>query len=396
LYGVLSKNWGFICYNTPLKKNEVFMESKEVLKRQAADFSVLLVCNNENRQEQLNTHLKQFFKTILIQTNGVSALDVFKKEHPHIVITDLDLPQLSGHELIENIKKLNILTPIIVVSQKSDKKTLLETMHLGITDFIPNLDFELLNAALEKSIALLKTAQQEEEQVQANDEIKALETLYERKEELKLLSHYKGIPIIHSGTIVNVFENSVEIQTRKVQTKAIEFNKQTILKSPSLSLCIEAHLVDVNNKNAQVVLNHLKFIDYTPQRRKEARIEPSSDMKLMAYKKGGSKINIELKNISIKTLTFEIEEVPDFFKVGTFIDLKIAFQTPENDLAYYVDKLSIINFQGKILSILEQKNSHIVAVEFKMPKNKEEIFNQYLYHREIELIEEFKKIVAKK
>jgi DNA-binding NarL/FixJ family response regulator len=372
------------------------MQSKEMLKRQGNHFCVLLVCNDEQTLQKLQAYLKELFKSVIVQKNGATALDTFKKEQPHIVITDLDLPKLDGFELIDNIKKINILTPIIVISQKSDQKTVLKTVHLGITDFIPNMDFKLLDSALENALGILISTQQEQEQIHATNEIKALETLFERKEELKLISNYKGIPIIHSGVIVNVFENSVEIQTRKVQTKAIEFNKKTILKAASLDEYIQAHLVDVNNKTAQVVLNQLQFIDYTPQKRKDARIKPSEDMKLMAYKKGGSKITIELQDISINTLTFEIEQLPDFFKVNEYIDLKMAFETPENDLTYYVDKLSIINFQGKILNINQQQGNYVVAVEFEIPKNKEEIFGQYLYNREFELIEEFKKIVAKK
>jgi hypothetical protein len=119
-------------------------------------------------------------------------------------------------------------------------------------------------------------------------------------------------------------------------------------------------------------------------------------MKLMAYKKGGAKLNIELKDISLSNLTFEIKTLPDFFAIGLALDLKIAFNIPENDLAYYVDKLCIINFQGKIIKIYEENASYFVCIDFEMPKLKEDIFNQYMYQRELSIIKEFKEFASKK
>lgn len=143
-------------------------------------------------------------------------------------------------------------------------------------------------------------------------------------------------------------------------------------------------------------LSHLTYIEYTPKRRKYARLAPSEDMKLMAYKKGGAKLNVDLRDISLTNLTFEIKTLPEFFKLGVILDLKIAFDVPENDLAYYVDKLYIINFQGKIIKIQEENATYFVSVEFEVPKIKEDVFNQYLYNRELALIKEFKRFASKK
>lgn len=226
--------------------------------------------------------------------------------------------------------------------------------------------------------------------------IEALQKIFEKHLDIQLISNYKGIPIIHTGKIVEIYKDIVQIQTRKIQTKAIEFNKKTILESEFLPNDIEGILVNIDHNNAEVSLSHLKYIEYTPKRRKHARLVPSEDMKLMAYKKGGAKLNVDLRDISLTNLTFEIKTLPEFFKLGVILDLKIAFDVPESDLAYYVDKLYIINFQGKIIKIQEENATYFVSVEFEVPKIKEDVFNQYLYNRELALIKEFKRFASKK
>lgn len=376
------------------------MQEITELKKLAGDFSVLVVLNDDTVQKHVLAILETIFLKIEQSTNSQEALELFKQKKPDIVITALDFTTMSGVEFIQNLKKLNKFLPVIVVSSLIESKKLLELIHLGIVDFLPTpVDKKLLNNSIAKCVDLLVELTKKHNHEKISDEespIDALKELYNKHLDVQLLSNYKGIPIIHSGKIVEIYKDIVQIQTRKIQAKVIEFNKKTVLESEFLPNDIEASLVNINQENGEVSLSHLKFIDFSPKRRKNARLVPSDDMKLMAYKKGGAKLNVELKDISLTTLTFEIKTLPDFFDIGVVLDLKIAFDIPESDLAYYVDKMFIINFQGKIIKIIEENASHFVGVEFEIPKTKEDMFNQYLYNRELALIKEFKTFAAKK
>ncbi len=376
------------------------MQEITELRKLAGDFSVLVVLNDESIQKEVSTYLETIFLKIEYATNTLQALELFKQKKSDIVLTALDFSSMSGLEFIRNLKKLNKFLPVIILSQTVESKKLLELLHVGIIDFIETpLDKKLLNAAVVRCVELVTQLTQKQSHEKISDTespIDALKELYKKHLEVQLLSNYKGIPIVHTGKIVEIYKDIVQIQTRKIQTKVIEFNKKTVLESEFLPNDIEASLVNINYENGEVSLSHLKFLEYSPKRRKSARLVPSDDMKLMAYKKGGSKLNIELKDISLKTLTFEIKTLPDFFDIGVLLDLKIAFDIPESDLAYYVDKLCIINFQGKIIKIIEENASHFIGIEFEIPKTKEDLFNQYLYNRELALIKEFKSFAAKK
>jgi len=376
------------------------MQEITELKKQAGNFSLLVVLNDDSIKEEALSFLQTIFIKIELASDSSEALELFKQKKPDIVVTALDFSSMNGLDFVQNLKKLNKFLPIIILSQTPDAKKLLELIHLGITDFIQTpINTELFKAAIIKAVDLSHfiTCKPDNQQMsQKESPIEALKEVFQKHLDIQLISNYKGIPIIHTGKIVEIYKDIVQIQTRKIQTKAIEFNKKTILESEFLPNDIEATLVNIDHNNAEVSLSHLKYIEYTPKRRKYARLVPSEDMKLMAYKKGGAKLNVDLRDISLTNLTFEIKALPEFFKLGVILDLKIAFDVPENDLAYYVDKLYIINFQGKIIKIHEENATYFVSVEFEVPKIKEDVFNQYLYNRELALIKEFKRFASKK
>lgn len=376
------------------------MQEITELKKQAGHFSVLVVLNDNSIKEKVLDYLQTIFIKIEVVSESSEALELFKQKKSDIVITALDFSSMNGLDFIQNLKKLNKFLPIIVLSQTLSAEKLLELIHLGITDLIQTpFNTELFKAAIIKAIDLshVVTCKPNNPQMSKKENpIEALQKIFEKHLDIQLISNYKGIPIIHTGKIVEIYKDIVQIQTRKIQTKAIEFNKKTILESEFLPNDIEGILVNIDHNNAEVSLSHLKYIEYTPKRRKHARLVPSEDMKLMAYKKGGAKLNVDLRDISLTNLTFEIKTLPEFFKLGVILDLKIAFDVPESDLAYYVDKLYIINFQGKIIKIQEENATYFVSVEFEVPKIKEDVFNQYLYNRELALIKEFKRFASKK
>lgn len=376
------------------------MQEITELKKQAGHFSVLVVLNDNSIKEKVLDYLQTIFVKIEVISESSEALELFKQKKSDIVITALDFSSMNGLDFIQNLKKLNKFLPIIVLSQTLSAEKLLELIHLGITDLIQTpFNTELFKAAIIKAIDLshVVTCKPNNPQMSKKENpIEALQKIFEKHLDIQLISNYKGIPIIHTGKIVEIYKDIVQIQTRKIQTKAIEFNKKTILESEFLPNDIEGILVNIDHNNAEVSLSHLKYIEYTPKRRKHARLVPSEDMKLMAYKKGGAKLNVDLRDISLTNLTFEIKTLPEFFKLGVILDLKIAFDVPESDLAYYVDKLYIINFQGKIIKIQEENATYFVSVEFEVPKIKEDVFNQYLYNRELALIKEFKRFASKK
>lgn len=77
----------------------------------------------------------QYTADITLCSNGKEALEKLKYEIFDLIITDLKMSKMSGFTLIETIKKLNISTPIIVVSAYSDPLTIDKALNMGVNEY---------------------------------------------------------------------------------------------------------------------------------------------------------------------------------------------------------------------------------------------------------------------
>ena len=69
--------------------------------------------------------------------NGKEALDLYGKDTFFAVIVDLQMPVMSGHELIDRLKETGTNPLIIVQTVNSELRTAIETMKKGVYDYIP-------------------------------------------------------------------------------------------------------------------------------------------------------------------------------------------------------------------------------------------------------------------
>jgi two-component system chemotaxis response regulator CheY len=64
------------------------------------------------------------------------ALQVVKDTQPHIVITDIVMPEISGIELTEKLTQTYEEIAVIVISSLSQEHVVLEAIGAGASDFI--------------------------------------------------------------------------------------------------------------------------------------------------------------------------------------------------------------------------------------------------------------------
>ncbi|MDO8454870.1 MAG: response regulator, partial [Sulfurimonas sp.] len=106
------------------------------LQYDAEGFSILHVDDNDALREHASSFLKKFFTTVYTACDGAEGLKFFKKHHPLIVITDIKMPNMSGFELIQNIRKTSLDVKFIVMSAFDDKEYLYQALELGVFRFV--------------------------------------------------------------------------------------------------------------------------------------------------------------------------------------------------------------------------------------------------------------------
>ena len=68
--------------------------------------------------------------------NGVEALEFVKSFKPHILITDIKMPEMDGISLIKAIKELGSDIKIIIISAHSDYAFLKKAIKLGVESYL--------------------------------------------------------------------------------------------------------------------------------------------------------------------------------------------------------------------------------------------------------------------
>ena len=95
---------------------------------------------------------------ILFAHNGVEALEVLKQNQDNdIVISDINMPQMDGLTLLEQIRKIEPNIRAIIVSAYGDMKNIRAAMRRGAIDFITKpIDFDDLEETIERTVIQLK------------------------------------------------------------------------------------------------------------------------------------------------------------------------------------------------------------------------------------------------
>ena len=67
--------------------------------------------------------------------NGKTALELLK-EGPDLIILDLGLPDIQGHELLRMIRSRNESVPIVVLSSRGDEAGKVQALDFGADDYV--------------------------------------------------------------------------------------------------------------------------------------------------------------------------------------------------------------------------------------------------------------------
>lgn len=101
----------------------------------AAALKVLIIDDEPPIRKLLRMGLStQGYQTIEA-ANGKTALEMLGQE-PGLVILDLGLPDIQGHELLRMIRARNESVPIVVLSSRGDEAGKVQALDLGADDFV--------------------------------------------------------------------------------------------------------------------------------------------------------------------------------------------------------------------------------------------------------------------
>jgi two-component system, OmpR family, KDP operon response regulator KdpE len=170
---------------------------------------------------------------ILDASDGKTALALMARE-PDVVILDLGLPDIQGHELLRLLRARNERVPIVVLSSRDDERGKVSALDLGADDYVTK------PFGMEELLARVRTALRHRLQVHGErpvfrtgelsvDLVRRIVKVGEREinlspkeyDLLRLLVQHAGKVLTHKYLIGELWNETVDAQYLRVYVRQL-------------------------------------------------------------------------------------------------------------------------------------------------------------------------------
>lgn len=97
---------------------------------------VLLVEDEVKLATTLKIGLEESGFTVTIQFEGKSALETLKNNVFDVIVSDISMPLMNGHQFVKEVRKLDNQTPILILSAFDSIENKIEGFNNGIDDYL--------------------------------------------------------------------------------------------------------------------------------------------------------------------------------------------------------------------------------------------------------------------
>jgi two-component system KDP operon response regulator KdpE len=207
------------------------------------DKTLLLVDDEPQIRRVLQTTLCEAGYVVILAKNGQEGIDTVVREHPDLVLLDINLPDMSGFDACKMIR-VSFAGPILVVTVRNSVRDKIDALDAGADDYIvkPFAMGELLarvRAALRRSSAEEPLPKIETSELTVDLEMRMVtvrgESVHLTPKEfdvLRLLVTEQGKPVTHRKMLHMVWGPEYGEETEPVRA-VIKQLRQKIEKDPA-------------------------------------------------------------------------------------------------------------------------------------------------------------------
>ena len=102
----------------------------------AAPLRVLVIDDEPPIRKLLRVGLSAHGYQIMEASSGKMALELLGEQPPDLIILDLGLPDMQGHELLRMMRARNDSVPIVVLSSRDDEAGKVQALDSGADDYV--------------------------------------------------------------------------------------------------------------------------------------------------------------------------------------------------------------------------------------------------------------------
>ena len=97
---------------------------------------ILVIDDEKPTLSMFGLFLGAYGYEVFTAENGLEGIELFKKERPPIVVTDIKMPGMDGLTVLKEIKAIDPKTAVIMVTGHGDMALAKQALDAGAVDFI--------------------------------------------------------------------------------------------------------------------------------------------------------------------------------------------------------------------------------------------------------------------
>lgn len=176
---------------------------------------ILVVDDEKSIVNLIRMNLELEGYEVIISMTGIDAVNKFKMEKPELVILDIMLPDISGHEVIRKFQKIDSEVPVIMLTANSQINDKLLGLQLGADDYITK-PFNSTELILRIKAIIKRINKKDNEAKESNNEIE-IKGIRILKEERKVFINGEEVTATYKefDTLLLMMENYNKVFTRE-------------------------------------------------------------------------------------------------------------------------------------------------------------------------------------
>ncbi|WP_430257555.1 response regulator transcription factor [Neorhizobium sp. IRS_2294] len=179
---------------------------------------------------------------IIEAPNARTAMELVAADQPDLVLLDLGLPDMAGHDLLAKWRAEGLTLPIVILSSRTDEEGIVKALEMGADDYLTKpFNMNELIARIRVALRHRLQTQGEKPIFQTGDlsvdlvrrvvKVKGEEVKFSRKEYdiLRILVQHAGRVLTHRYLIDQVWGEVTDIQYLRIYVRQI---RQKIEETP--------------------------------------------------------------------------------------------------------------------------------------------------------------------